>query len=100
VCYEPQADISSTSPVTLGHPITFTATVTGTGPFTYSWDFGGPGYGVGLDTATPVYTYTAHGDYDVELLVQGVCGSDTVTETVAVKPVFQTYLPLLLKQAY
>ncbi len=100
LCFPPTGQINSTSPVTLGQAIYFTATVAGTPPLSYTWDFGGPGVGTGLDTLTPVYTYTLPGDFLVSLVITGPCGSVALTETVAVKSeevVYSVYLPLILK---
>jgi lysyl endopeptidase len=100
LCYPPQAQVSSNSPVVVGEPMAFTATVSGTPPLTYTWDFGGPGQGTGLDTATPVYTYTVYGDYLVTLTVEGQCASAVVTESVSVTPVWRyVYLPIVVKGA-
>ncbi len=42
----------------------------------YSWDFGDGG---SSNLANPVHTYLSPGDYDVRLIANGPCGSDTVT---------------------
>ncbi len=100
LCFPPTGGISSTSPVTLGEAVYFTATLAGTGPLSYTWDFGGPGTGIGLDSLTPVYTYTQAGDFLVSLVVTGPCGPATLTETVTVREVerpYFLYLPLILK---
>ncbi len=84
---EPEADVTSDSPVVLGEPMHFTATATGTLPFAYTWDFGGPGYGTDLDTATPVFTYTQAGDYTAVVTVENACGQDSATTDVVVTPI-------------
>jgi PKD repeat protein len=87
----------SDSPVNLGQPMHFTATVTGTGSLAYRWDFG-DGVGTALG-ATAVYTYAAPGDFVVRLVVDGPCGSTTMTETVTVAAMERhVYLPLVWKQ--
>jgi PKD repeat protein len=97
-CDEPVVAIASNSPVTLGEPSIFTSTVEGTGPFSYSWHFGdGSGYS---SEANPVYTYTAAGDYTVTLTVVGPCGSDVITDTVAIEMrYFIAYLPIVMTNA-
>jgi PKD repeat protein len=88
LCYEPDVDLSSDSPVELGEAVHLTADVlVGTEPLTYTWDFGGPGHGVGLDSATPVYTYTDAGDYTVAVTVENPCGEDSASTQVVVSPV-------------
>ncbi len=102
LCFPPTGQINSTSPVTLGQAIYFTATVAGTPPLSYTWDFGGPGVGTGLDTLTPVYTYTEAGDFPVSLVITGPCGTTALTTTVSVEPVVRyiyLYLPLIVKDA-
>ncbi|MBD3299188.1 MAG: PKD domain-containing protein, partial [candidate division Zixibacteria bacterium] len=42
----------------------------------YSWDFGDGG---SSNLANPIHTYLSPGDYDVRLIANGPCGSDTVT---------------------
>jgi lysyl endopeptidase len=98
-CTPPTVTLTSDSPVVLGQPMHLTANLlTGTLPMTYTWNLGGPGSGSGLTTATPVFTYTAPGDYAVELTVDGPCGSATVTEPVSVEPVRHfIYLPLVVR---
>ncbi len=100
LCLPPTGQISSTSPVTLGEAVYFTATLAGTGPLSYTWDFGGPGTGIGLDSLTPVYTYTQAGDFPVSLVITGPCGPATLTETVTVNSeevTYSVYLPLIRK---
>jgi serine protease AprX len=96
-CGLPWGLFSSDSPVSLGQPMHFAATVTGTGPLTYTWDFGdGVGTGTG---ASPVYTYTAPGNFVVSLMVDGPCGSQTITGSVTVNaPEHHIYLSLIWKQ--
>jgi len=80
----PTVDLSSDSPVELGHGMHFTATATGTPPPAYTWDFGGPGYGVGLTGPTPVYTYTQPGIYTATVTVENGCGRNRAVQIVEV----------------
>jgi len=94
-CDSPEGGFTSSSPVTLGQPMAFTATVTGTGPLTYSWDLGD---GVGWsDLPNVVYTYTTSGEFTVTLTVGGPCGAATFTDTVLVEAALhRIYLPLVI----
>jgi PKD repeat protein len=86
LCYGPEVEVSSDSPVELGEAIHFAADVlSGTMPLTYTWDFGGPGYGTGQDTATPVFTYTAPGDYMATVTVTNACDSDVDSTMVEIQ---------------
>ncbi len=46
---------------------------------TYAWDFGD---GETSTASEPVHTYTASGDYPVQLIATNECGSDTITKVV------------------
>jgi PKD repeat protein len=96
LCDAPQAEISTSSPVSIGEPMAFAATVGGTPPLTLTWDFGD---GLGISNqASPTYTYTACGDYVVTLTVEGPCGSAVITAPVSVEPIWRyVYLPLVVK---
>ena len=102
LCDLPQGGFTSSSPVTLGEAMHFTASVTGTTPLSYTWDFGGPGSGSGMDGPTPVYTYTDSGAFTVTLSVENPCGTMPFTELVIVRPptVYHTiYLPIVVKDS-
>ncbi len=49
---------------------------------TYTWDFGDGNNGTGEN---PTHTYTANGSYQVELIVENACGSDTISQTVVIE---------------
>ncbi|RYE23793.1 MAG: PKD domain-containing protein [Sphingobacteriales bacterium] len=49
-------------------------------PLTYHWNFGDSRTS---GTDSPSHTYTTEGDYDVELYVVGICGTDTFRTTIS-----------------
>lgn len=53
------------------------------GAVSWFWDFGD---GNMSSNQNPVYTYSAPGIYTVTLIVEGPCGSDTVTQTIQLWP--------------
>ena len=52
-----------------------------TGANTYTWDFGDGNQGTGMN---PTHAYTSNGTYTVTLVVDGACGTDTLTQTVTI----------------
>ncbi|TXF91487.1 T9SS type A sorting domain-containing protein [Neolewinella aurantiaca] len=58
--------------------VTFLNTSVGS---SYLWDFG---TGETSTLSEPVYTYDELGEYTVQLIVNGPCGSDTITQTVVI----------------
>ena len=90
--------IGSDSPVALGEAMHFTTIVTPsdtTNP-TFAWDFGGAATVSGATTAAPVVTYTALGDYTVQVTVTGDCDAPVV-DSVIVSVESRVYLPLALR---
>ncbi|PKR80165.1 hypothetical protein CW751_10895 [Brumimicrobium salinarum] len=51
----------------------------------YKWDFGDGNLSTTLSNDT-TYTYNTVGDVDLELIVDGYCGPDTIVRTLTVKP--------------
>jgi hypothetical protein len=90
----PSNDFAHEWPLWVEAPAHFTATVSS--EYTYTWDFGGPGTGVDLDTATPTFTYTVPGDYAVQLDLENLCITETITHEVSVRNRHVYYLPLVL----
>lgn len=63
-----------------GLDYTFTDVSTGT-PTTWAWDFGD---GNTSNLQNPTHTYAASGNYVVQLIVADSCGSDTISQSIAV----------------
>ncbi|TND09398.1 MAG: PDK repeat-containing protein [Bacteroidetes bacterium] len=71
------------STICQGQSITFTQSSFGDS-LTYAWDFGN---GNTATTAGPhTQTYNTAGTFTVQLIVDGYCGTDTLTATVVVNP--------------
>ncbi len=52
------------------------------GATTYAWDFGDGSTGTGVN---PSHSYTSNGTYTVQLVVDGSCGTDTVTQVITIE---------------
>jgi hypothetical protein len=72
----------------------FTVTVAGataivtnnsTGAVTYQWNWGDAS--PSDNSANPSHTYTQNGTYTITLIVTGICGNDTITQTVTITQV-------------
>ncbi len=77
--------LTSSSPVTLGETMHFTATVSGDEPLMYLWDFLSGGV-PGLGAALADYTYALPGVYLVQLRALNICSVDTTAFSVNVAP--------------
>ena len=81
-CIQPAAGFTTSSPIGLGRPVTFTNRTKGAEPLDYWWDFGD-----GLGTSTqrdPVYTYVSTGTFTVTLVATNSLGSDRASQPVTV----------------
>jgi PKD repeat protein len=78
-----------------GEPITFTATATGTEPVEFAWEFGDGGAG---DGAVVMHAYERDGTYTVVLTATNLCGAESISREVAVRPDrYRVYLPIIRK---
>ena len=60
----------------------------------YLWDFGD---GITSTLENPVHAFAAAGTYTVTLTATGICGMDTVQQTLTVPPSYMIYLPIIAK---
>jgi hypothetical protein len=85
---------------TSGQTITFDATSSydPDGEITsYKWDFG-DGWTLEGETSTATHSYSSGGDYTVILTVRDNDGAiNTSTTTITVTPIYEVYLPFILK---
>lgn len=61
---------------------------------TYNWDFDDGGSDQGEQVQ---HTYAAGGMYTVELTVSNACGEFSVSHSLTVAPLAQSYLPVITK---
>ncbi|MBN1953798.1 MAG: S8 family serine peptidase [Anaerolineae bacterium] len=81
-----------------GDPVTFTASVVEGDAPTFSWDFGDGLGGVGI---TVTHVFTPAGAYTVTLTAENACGTERVSDVIAVSKygaVRTVYLPLIRRE--
>ena len=74
--------------------ITFSGSAVSETPVTYAWNFADGSTGAG---PTATHAYTAGGRYDVEITASHACSSGTATHTVAVRSIYDIFLPVIVK---
>jgi len=74
--------------------ITFSGSAVSETPVTYAWNFSDGSTGAG---PTATHAYTAGGSYDVVITASNACSSGTATHTVAVRSIYDIFLPVIVK---
>src|SRR5690554_68325 len=77
------ASFTAPSSVCIGDEIILNDNSNGEG-ITYEWDYGDGN--TSTTSGNRPYTYNTIGDVDIELIVNGYCGPDTIQRTITVKP--------------
>lgn len=76
------SDFESADTISCFYPFTVNFTILENNGTGFTWDFGD---GNVDSTRNPIHVFTNHGDYDIQLIVDGgSCGADTMTKTAYV----------------